>query len=126
MRVWSGVVVVFVVVVCFGCSTQSQVTHTPVHYIHVLMLCHAMLCCLLSLCTVVGVRFLEGLVKRLSEELAVRMGGSGGASSLSPGAATVHAGSHSAAAGGSDVPLPPWMKDSRCVCVCLLLVMRLL
>jgi len=56
-------------------------------------------------------RFLEDLVKRLSEELAARLAAEGpqAAQGILQAAAAVPA-------AGADLPLPPWMKDSRWGC----------
>lgn len=56
-------------------------------------------------------RFLEELVKRLSGELAARLASEG----LAATQATLQAAASAAAAGAAaaDVPLPPWIGDSR-------------
>lgn len=67
----------------------------------------------ISTCANCSCRFLEELVKRLSEELATRLAAEGPTATQ----AALQAASSAAAAGpvGANVPLPPWMKDNRCV-----------
>jgi hypothetical protein len=54
-------------------------------------------------------------VKRLSQELAARLAAEGSAATHGTLAAARAAAVSGAAGGDADVPLPPWIKDSRCV-----------
>mgnify|MGYP001810154520 CR=1 FL=1 len=54
-------------------------------------------------------------MKRLSQELAARLAAEGPAAAHGTLAAARAAAVSGAAGGDADVPLPPWIKDSRCV-----------